>query len=163
MLQFVSGDLLLSKAHAIAHSIAPNDDFKQGLALSLREQWPSLYKDFRHYSHSHHPKEGSLWTWKGSSGPYIISLLNQEHAPGFGARPGQAQLSYVNHSLRALRVELVNLKVSSLALPKIATGVGGLDWAVIKPLIQEHLGDVPIPIYVYEEFKQGVEAKEEAK
>ena len=43
MIQEVSGDILLSKAHAIAHGIAPNDDFHSGLALALRmlgmSQW----------------------------------------------------------------------------------------------------------------------------
>ena len=49
MLKEVTGDILLSTAGAIAHGIAPHDNFKQGLALSLREQWPGMYKDFRHY------------------------------------------------------------------------------------------------------------------
>ena len=33
MISEVSGDILLSKAQVIAHGIAPNDPFKQGLAL----------------------------------------------------------------------------------------------------------------------------------
>jgi O-acetyl-ADP-ribose deacetylase (regulator of RNase III) len=47
MIKEVAGDILLSKAGAIAHGVAPHDDFKQGLALSLREHWPGMYKDFR--------------------------------------------------------------------------------------------------------------------
>ena len=46
MLKEVTGDILLSTAGAIAHGIAPHDNFKQGLALSLRERWPGMYKDF---------------------------------------------------------------------------------------------------------------------
>ena len=49
MIHEVSGDILLSKAHWIAHGVGVDDDFKSGLALSLRERFPSLYKDFRHY------------------------------------------------------------------------------------------------------------------
>lgn len=69
MIQYVSGDILLSGAAAIAHGVAPNDDFKQGLALSLREQWPALYKDFRHYCKTTHPKEGGLWPGKQRAAP----------------------------------------------------------------------------------------------
>ena len=56
MIQYVSGDILLTEAEGIAHGVAPNDDFKQGLALSLRERWPAMYKDFRHFCHTQHPK-----------------------------------------------------------------------------------------------------------
>lgn len=51
MIYEVSGDILLSDA-------APNDNFATGLALSLREHWPALYKDFRNYCHIYHPKAG---------------------------------------------------------------------------------------------------------
>jgi len=41
MIRYVSGDLLQSKASLIAHGVAPNDNFGQGLALALRENWPA--------------------------------------------------------------------------------------------------------------------------
>lgn len=160
MIKFVTGDILKSKAEAIAHGVAPNDDFKQGLALSLRENWPSLYKDFRHFSHGSHPKEGTLWTWKGAEGPYIVSLFTQEHAPGQGSRPGKATLPHVNHSLRELVKEAKEKGFKSIAIPKIATGVGGLTWNEVKPLVQEHLAGLGIPVYVYEEYKKDVVAAE---
>ena len=52
MIHEIAGDILLSKAALIAHGIAPMDDFHSGLALALRERWPALYKDFRHYCHT---------------------------------------------------------------------------------------------------------------
>ncbi len=55
MLYEVSGDILLTRAQAIAHGVAPNDHFDSGLALALRERWPSMAKDFRHYAHQSHP------------------------------------------------------------------------------------------------------------
>jgi O-acetyl-ADP-ribose deacetylase (regulator of RNase III) len=58
MIRYVSGDLRQSKAALLAHGVAPNDNFAQGLALSLRENWPALYKDFRHYCQTRHPKAG---------------------------------------------------------------------------------------------------------
>ena len=61
MIHEVSGDILLSKANVIAHGVSPNDDFHQGLALALREKWPAMYKDFRHYCRTEHPKPGAVW------------------------------------------------------------------------------------------------------
>ncbi|MEI7688505.1 MAG: Appr-1-p processing protein, partial [Planctomycetota bacterium] len=77
MIHEVSGDILLTTAAAIAHGLAPNDHFDHGLALSLRERWPALAKDFRHYAKNCHPKPGELWTW-GHGGLRIFNLLTQD-------------------------------------------------------------------------------------
>lgn len=160
MIYEVTGDILLTDAHAMAHGVAPNDDFKNGLALSLREQWPALYKDFRHYSKGNHPKEGTMWTWINAEGKKFFNLFTQEHARGHHSHPGKATTAYVNHALKELRKTIEKESISSLAIPKIATGVGGLDWDHVKPLVEQHLGDLEIPVYVYTTFKQGEKAQE---
>src|SRR5574339_1002493 len=121
MIKQVTGDILLSKAHAIAHGIAPHDDFKQGLALSLREQWPWMYKDVRHYCQTYNPKPGTLWSWKGPGSPMIINLFTQEPAPDHRGRPGKATIPNLNHVLQALREELKRQPVASVALTRLAT------------------------------------------
>ena len=163
MIYEVEGDILLTETKAMAHGVAPNDDFKSGLAYSLKENWPSLYKDFRHFSHGSHPKEGTLWTWTDSNGRRVINLFTQEHAKSNNSHPGKAKTSYVNHALKELRAIIESEKIESLAIPKIATGVGGLDWNEVKPLVDTHLGDLSIPIYIYSTYRKGQKAEEVAK
>jgi O-acetyl-ADP-ribose deacetylase (regulator of RNase III) len=38
-------------------------------------------------------------------------------------------------------------------MPALATGVGGLSWSDVKPLIVQHLGDLQIPIYLYSSIR----------
>ena len=160
MIKDVSGDILLTTAQAIAHGIAPNDDFHQGLALSLREQWPSLYKDFRHYCKTTHPEPGAAWLWTNAEGRRVVNLLTQEGSFSPGGKPGPAQLEYVRHSLQNLRELAKKEKFTSLALSRLATGVGRLDWKDVLPLIKQHLGDLGIPVYVYSTYHKGVKAQE---
>jgi O-acetyl-ADP-ribose deacetylase (regulator of RNase III) len=160
MLIEVSGDILLTGAHAIAHGIAPNDNFHQGLALALREEYPAMYKDFRHYCQLEHPKPGTLWVWAGAKGVRVISLLTQQEAPAHGAHPGKATAHNVNEALKELRALMREEAFESVALPRLATGVGGLEWDDVRPLIERHLGDLDIPIYLYTTFRPGVKAKE---
>jgi O-acetyl-ADP-ribose deacetylase (regulator of RNase III) len=160
MIHEVSGDILLSKAHAIAHGVAPNDHFDSGLALALRERWPSMAKDFRHYTHNTHPKPGELWTWNGVGDTHIVCLLTQEGEQGHGTRPGKATEANVSHCLKRLAHLVEKEKYRSLALPAIATGVGGLKWTDVKPLIWEKLGELQIPVFVYSTFHAGVAANE---
>jgi O-acetyl-ADP-ribose deacetylase (regulator of RNase III) len=160
MLHEVSGDILLSGAQAIAHGVAPNDHFDSGLALAIRESWPALSKDFRHYAHQAHPKPGEIWVWGGVGGVRVFNLMTQDGDVAHGSKPGRATVANVNHCLRRLRHELEKGDVKSLAMPKLATGVGGLDWAEVAPLIKQHLGDLPIPIYVYTTYHKGQKATE---
>lgn len=162
MIHEVTGDILLSRAAAIVHGVAPNDHMASGLAHHLREDWPAMYKDFRHFCHTTHPQPGALWAWVGADGRRIIALFTQQPAASESQHPGKARVQDVNHCLRALRHHLEEEKIGSVALPKLATGVGGLAWSEMKPLIERHLGALQIPVYLYTTFHAGQQAKEPA-
>lgn len=160
MLYELSGDILLSEAKAIVHGVAPNDDFHQGLALQLRERMPALYKDFRHYCQTQHPKSGGKWSWMSADGRYIVNLFTQDAVYAHGSKPGHASLSHVNHALHALRGFAQKEKLASIALPRLACGAGGLDWSDVKPLIEHQLGELDIPVYLYVSYEKGIKANE---
>jgi O-acetyl-ADP-ribose deacetylase (regulator of RNase III) len=155
----VRGDILLSDAKAIAHGVAPHDHFNQGLALALRERHPAMAKDFRHYCHQDNPKPGHAWLWAGPE-RVIINLMTQEPAPDNKAHPGKATAHNVNHALKELRAILEKENISSVALPRLATGVGDLDWDEVEPMIEKHLGDLGIPVMVYVSYEKDKKAAE---
>jgi len=159
MITKVHGDILLSNAQAIAHGIAPHDHFNQGLALALRERHPAMAKDFRHYCHQQNPKSGHAWLWAGPE-RVIINLMTQEQAPSNTSNPGKATTHNISHSLKELRKIIEDENLTSIALPKLATGVGGVDWSEVEPLIKQHLGDLKIPVIIYETYEKDIKAPE---
>lgn len=94
--------------------------------------------------------------WGGAEGSRIINLFTQDAAYDHDAKPGKATVEHVNHALRELRRLMDAEKFHSLALPRLATGVGGLNWDDVNPLITKHLGDLQVPVYVYVTFHKGV-------
>ena len=160
VLKPVSGDLLLSSAQALAHGVAPGDHFNQGLALALRQAYPAMARDFRHYCQLEHPKPGEVWCWASADGKRIVNLMTQEGASSSRSHPGKASTHNVNVALRNLKKIVEDEAFASLALPRLATGVGGLDWDEVWALIERHLGDLAIPVYVYEQYQPGVAADE---
>jgi O-acetyl-ADP-ribose deacetylase (regulator of RNase III) len=162
MIYQVEGDILLTGAQAIAHGVSPNDHFDSGLALGLREQWPSMAKDFRHYAHLTHPKPGEIWTWGGVGGKKIINLMTQEGEHAVGSKPGRASISNVAHCLKRLQHEIDVQGIKSIALPKLATGAGGLKWSEVEKVVSEYLGDLKIPVYVYTTYAKGKKGNEPA-
>ena len=159
MISKVHGDILLSDAKAIAHGVAPHDHFNQGLALSLRERFPAMVKDFRHYCFQQNPKPGNAWFWGGTE-KMVINLMTQEPAPDNKAHPGKASLKNINHALKELCSLIEKEAIPSIALPRLATGVGGLEWSDVEPFIEKHLGDLKIPVVVYSTFGKDEKAEE---
>lgn len=99
--------------------------------------------------------------WGGVGGARIFNLLTQEGEINHGSRPGKATLANVHHALKRLKHAVEKEGIESLALPAIATGVGGLSWNDVRPLLYDTLGELDIPIYIYSTFHAGVEANEE--
>lgn len=159
MIKEVNGDILLSGAQIIAHGVAPNDHFDSGLALSLREAFPGMYKDFRQYCHQAHPKAGEIWRWQGKE-RQIVNLLTQDPPSTDHGHPGRASIVHVNHALRELAKMIEKHHIVSVALPRLATGVGGLDWEEVRPVIFHHLGELDANVYLYSQFSKGVKAAE---
>ena len=161
----IEGDILQTRAQVIAHGIAPHDHFDTGLALALRERWPSMVRDYRHAIHDKPLEPGQIWAWSGvdadGSTRSIVNLLTQDMLHrGPSAKPGKATLENVGRALKALARHVREQNIRSLALPRLATGVGGLEWSDVKPLVKQHLGDLGVPVIVYETYRSGVAADE---
>ncbi len=160
MIHEVVGDILLTRAQAITHGVAANDPMSEGLALSLHERFPSMHKDFHHWCHVNRPSPGAAWMWGGAQGVRIVNLITQEGGYGHGARPGKASLTHVRNSLKELAKIITEESIASIALPKLATGVGGLAWDDVYPVITEMMADQDTPVYLYTEFRAGQQANE---
>jgi O-acetyl-ADP-ribose deacetylase (regulator of RNase III) len=160
MIYEVSGDILLTKAQAIVHGIAANDPMNQGLAMSLHKNYPAMHKDFHHYCKTQHPKPGDAWLWGGADNVRVINLITQEGGYEHGSRPGKATVKFVSDCLKSLAKIVNKEKLTSIALPRLATGVGGLDWSDVQPLIVQRLAKLDIPVIVYTEYHSNQQAKE---
>ena len=51
-------------------------------------------------------------------------------------------------------------RLTSIALPRLATGVGGLDWDLVRPELEAHLGSLDIPVIIYTTYHAGQAGKE---
>ena len=60
-------------------------------------------------------------------------------------------IRWIERGLADLKRVIVELGIRSIALPPLGSGNGGLDWADVKPLITEALGDLDdVKVIVFE-------------
>lgn len=161
MIKEVIGDILLSDTKVIAHCVAPNDHFDSGLAFGLRSNYPSMAKDFRHFCHLQNPKAGEIWSWGGVGGKQIVNLMAQEPADSrsSNSHPGKASISNLNNCLKKLADFVEEENINRIAIPRLATGVGGLDWTDVKESINKYLGDSKAEVIVYTTYVKDLKAE----
>jgi O-acetyl-ADP-ribose deacetylase (regulator of RNase III) len=160
MIYKVEGDILLSKAQAIVHGVGINDPMDKGLALELRNKYPSLQKDLNRWCHQHNTKPGEAWMWVGQNNVRVVNLITHENMESNDHHYDKATLIDVKHALGALVKIIAFEKLTSIALPKLGTGFGDLEWDDVWPLIENYLGGVAIPVYVYVIYRPGEAADE---
>jgi O-acetyl-ADP-ribose deacetylase (regulator of RNase III) len=152
MLQFLKGDILFTKAQTIGHGVSIDDDFKTGLGLTLRQAYPELYKEFRQFVKNGNPKPGQYWQWKHASKNILQLFIREENS--------KAKASHLNRALHEVRRHYQELGITSLALTRLGSGTGKLDWAEAKETIQAQFGDlVKLPVTVYEDYAPGKRAE----
>ena len=61
----------------------------------------------------------------------------------------RSELVWIKDGLSDLRQLIPRLHITSLAIPALGCGLGGLSWQEVHPLITQYLRDQKIPIHVY--------------
>lgn len=150
MIKSVSGDILRTNSEYLAHGVATGsqDGLGTGLALKISSQWPEVQKHFRQFTRGNKFEGGDLFVVAPSRNrPGVIYIATQPDIY-------QATTSFLNRGLRKLARHCVKHKIESVSLPRIASGLGKLDWETeTKPLIVKHLAELDTTFYLYEDFK----------
>ncbi len=147
MIQLQKGNLLESSAEALVNTVNTVGVMGKGVALQFKEKFP---ENFLLYAAACKRKEvliGEMFvtqTGRMQNPKYIINFPTKQHWRS------DSKLSFVEDGLDDLVQKIADLNIQSIALPPLGCGNGGLDWAVIKPLIISKLAHLNITIEVYE-------------
>lgn len=151
-LHSVRGNILDNEyqCQAICHGVNTQGVLGAGLARQIVSdpRYSGLQAAFAARCRGEHRLQpGEVFTWQAPDGLLILNLATQEY---YGRR-GHATYAWVEQALTSLRQELHHrLSVTHLAMPRIASGLGGLDYLQVRPLILTALGTWPGDLFLYE-------------
>ena len=147
MLIYTTGNIFLSSAKALVNPVNCVGISGKGLALAFRYRFPSNYEAYRNVCKKDELKIGSLYVYYGTLRT-IINFPTKNHWKSF------SKIEYIEKGLDTLVKKLDRKdteKLSSIAIPALGCGLGGLDWKEeVRPMIKEKLSNIDTPIYVYE-------------
>lgn len=151
-LQIVRGDLFLSGAQTLAHGCNTRGRMGAGIAVAFKERFPDMFRDYRRQCRNGTFQPGQIALYPQQR-PWVLNLATQDSLGG-------ARLEYVRSCFSAISEDFGDLGIRSLAMPRIAAGLGGLEWEAVLDLAYAWLDPLEIPIIFYEEFLPGVRARE---
>lgn len=140
--------MLQAKTEALVNTVNTVGVMGKGIALQFKESFPHNYKVYADVCKRHELAPGKLLAvWDNSmllGKRLIVNFPTKTH----WRKP--SEYAYIEDGLVALRELIETQKISSIALPPLGCGNGGLDWNVVKPLIEKHLGGLDSEIVVFE-------------
>lgn len=108
------------KENHVAIEVSKDEHYKSPYLKALKENWPSLARDFRHYCHTYSPSTGDMWTWTSPEGQMFFHLVLDESSDSHPRNFVNAdRLQSFKKALKKLRkvAESENLKL--VELPKV--------------------------------------------
>lgn len=124
------GDLFQSGAPAIGHGVNTKGLMSSGIAVLFKNKFPRMHENYLLLCEMESFKPGTTWV-VNEDGTLIFNIASQE-LPG-----ANASYDYLRSALEDGLAKADRLGVRELALPQIGCGVGGLDWALVEPIIRE--------------------------
>lgn len=148
MIQILTGDLLKSDAEALVNTVNTVGVMGKGIALQFKEAFPYNNKVYIETCKRKELEPGKLLSVWDENLLYGKKLIVNFPTKTHWRQPSKYE--YIEEGLTALREEIKNKKIKSIAIPPLGAGNGGLDWTVVKPMILEALKDLPVDIQIFE-------------
>ena len=148
MFEYRTGDILASDAEALVNTVNCVGIMGRGIALQFKNAFP---ENFRVYARACEHKEvqpGRMLVFENrklNEPKYIINFPTKRHWKG------KSRLTDIDAGLAALRREIEERGIRSIAIPPLGSGLGGLNWAEVRPRIESALNDLPdVKVVLYE-------------
>lgn len=140
MIETTSGDILTADAEALVNTVNCVGIMGRGIALQFRKTFPDNFKAYEVVCKRGelHPGHMFIFDTGNLTNPrYVINFPTKRHWKG------KSRLADIESGLKALVADIRRLGIHSIAIPPLGCGQGGLDWADVRPRIEQALSAVP--------------------
>jgi O-acetyl-ADP-ribose deacetylase (regulator of RNase III) len=147
VVEFVTGNLLEADVDALVNTVNTKGVMGKGIALQFRRAFPQNYAAYRTACEAGQVRLGKMFvvpTGRLARPRLIINFPTKGH---WRAR---SRLVDVDAGLRDLVRVIEEYEIESVALPPLGCGLGGLDWADVRPRIEAALADTPVRAIAFE-------------
>ena len=134
------GDLLKSDAEALVNTVNCVGVMGRGIALQFKKKFPDNFAAYKRACDANELTLGNVLvfdTGEMFNPRYIINFPTKNHWRA------KSRIEDIATGLEALVRAVNDRKISSIAIPPLGCGLGGLDWADVRPMIVRAFEELP--------------------
>ncbi|MGH9467695.1 MAG: type II toxin-antitoxin system antitoxin DNA ADP-ribosyl glycohydrolase DarG [Terriglobales bacterium] len=150
MIDFKTGDILSEAAEAVVNTVNCVGVMGRGVALKFKQAYPENFEAYAQACQRQEVQPGRMFVFtpgRLTNPRYIINFPTKRHWHG------KARIEDIEKGLIALVSEVSTRGIRSLAIPPLGAGLGGLDWAVVRPQIERAFLALPdVRIVIFEPY-----------
>ena len=148
MINFINGDLFCDHAEAFVNTVNCVGVMGRGIALQFKKRYPENFKAYELTCKLNHMMPGRVFIYETNSfvnPKYIINFPTKRHWKG------ESRIEDIELGLVDMSRVIKEYGIKSIAIPPLGSGLGGLDWQLVKGKIKYILNDLEdVEINVYE-------------
>jgi O-acetyl-ADP-ribose deacetylase (regulator of RNase III) len=140
VIEFSKGNLLNARVEALVNAVNTVGVMGKGIALQFKRAFPENFAAYAKACMHGEVVIGRMFVTKTvrAEGPgWIVNFPTKEDWRN------PSNVEYIETGLTDLIHVIERLKIRSIALPPLGCGLGGLDWAVVRPLIEATFAGLP--------------------
>ena len=160
-LSLVEGDMFFSRMQTLTVSVNTVGVMGKGLASRVKYQFPDVYVKYQDVCKTNelrlgkpylYKRESSLDSFLADEGEKLPDLNHQTWFLLFATKShwkNMASLEGIESGLKWIVQNYEIEGIKSLAVPALGCGLGGLEWAIVGPLMCRYLKEISIPVQIY--------------
>ena len=140
MITVKTGDILAEPAEALVNTVNCVGVMGRGIALQFRNAFPDNFRAYEAACKRGEVRPGRMFVFaREALDPprWIINFPTKRHWRG------RSRIEDIEAGLAALVEEIRARAIRSIAIPPLGCGLGGLDWAEVRPRIEAALAALP--------------------
>lgn len=157
MIEFTTGNILAADAEALVNTVNCVGIMGRGIALKFKEAFPANFKAYAVACSREEVQPGRMFVFEThafTNPKYIINFPTKRHWKG------KSRIEDIEAGLIALVEEVRKRQIKSIAVPPLGSGLGGLAWSSVRPLIEEALrGLQDVRVIIFEPLPASAEDK----
>lgn len=137
MIQYKTGNIFNENVDAIVNTVNCVGVMGRGIALQFKKNFPENFKFYERACRCEEVSPGKMLVYATdslSNPKFIINFPSKRHWRG------ASRLEDIEAGLKNLADVVKMNHITSIALPPVGCGLGGLDWNIVRPLIEKYLG-----------------------
>jgi len=142
------GNFLEADAEALVNTVNCVGVMGKGIALQSKKAFPDNYDAYARACRRGEVEPGRVLVFetKQMFGPrYIINVPTKRHWKD------RSRYEDIAAGLNSLVDEIRSRRIKSVAVPPLGCGLGGLDWTMVRPMIEEAFSQLPeLEVHLYE-------------